>query len=100
MDATEWVRIPGGGAGNGIAVLQGWRFFPQTNRERDHAPLEEFQRQSRTCPSRLATWASGRARSATAPLPGTPTRFSVLPVDHTPGGPIRVSRRLTPPAFD
>src|SRR3984957_15299099 len=66
----KWVHIPGGGAvgevgpgagsqgpdppvasraialrnaGNGIAVLQGWRFFPLAQRDRDHAPLAEFQ---------------------------------------------------------
>jgi hypothetical protein len=70
----KWVQIPGGGAvgetgsgdgsagpdtpvvylaiglrnaGNGIAVLQGWRFFPETHRDREHAPLSEFQRQNR-----------------------------------------------------
>jgi hypothetical protein len=70
----KWVQIPGGGAvgevgvgdgsmgsnthvvylaialrnaGNGIAVLQGWRFFPEANRDTEHAPLEEFQRQTR-----------------------------------------------------
>ena len=70
----KWVQIPGGGAvgavgpgdgslgantpvvylaialrnaGNGIAVLQGWRFFPGARRDRDHAPLEEFQPQTR-----------------------------------------------------
>jgi hypothetical protein len=71
---AKWVQIPGGGAvaevgpgngsmgsgtpvvylaialrnaGNGIAVLHGWRFFPQTHRDAEHAPLEEFQRQNR-----------------------------------------------------
>lgn len=70
----KWVRIPGGGAvgeigpgegstgpdtevvylaialrnnGNGIAVLHGWRFSPGWNRDEEHAPLEEFQRQNR-----------------------------------------------------
>lgn len=70
----KWVRIPGGGAvgeispgdgsmgpdtpviylaialrnaGNGIAVLHGWRFFPEARRDAQHAPLEEFQRQNR-----------------------------------------------------
>jgi hypothetical protein len=70
----KWVKIPGGGAvakigpgdgstgsdtpviylaialrnvGNGIAVLQGWRFFPEAHRDQEHAPLEEFQRQTR-----------------------------------------------------
>ena len=70
----KWVQIPGGGAvaeigagtgsmgsntqvvylalalrnaGNGIAVLQGWRFFPAANRDTSHAPLEEFQAQTR-----------------------------------------------------
>ena len=67
---TKWVRIPGGGAvgevgpgdgsmgpdtpvvylavalrnaGNGIAVLHGWRFFPDWHRDQEHAPLEEFE---------------------------------------------------------
>jgi hypothetical protein len=71
---TKWVRIPGGGAvgevspgdgtegpetpvvylaialrnaGNGIAVLHGWRFYPDWRRDVQHAPLEEFQRQNR-----------------------------------------------------
>jgi hypothetical protein len=71
---AKWVHIPGGGAvgevspgegtlgsqtpvvylaialrnaGNGIAVLHGWRFFPDPHRDAQHAPLEEFQRQSR-----------------------------------------------------
>jgi hypothetical protein len=70
----KWVRIPGGGAvaeagsgdgaagagttvvylaiglrnaGNGIAVLQGWRFFAGARRETEHAPLTEFRRQNR-----------------------------------------------------
>jgi hypothetical protein len=70
----KWVQIPGGGAvgevgpgdgsagpqtpvvylamalrnaGNGIAVLQGWRFFPEAHRDVEHAPVEEFQRQTR-----------------------------------------------------
>ena len=70
----KWVKIPGGGAagevspgegsagpdtqviylaialrnaGNGIAVLDGWRFYPEAHRDQDHAPLEEFQRQTR-----------------------------------------------------
>jgi hypothetical protein len=70
----KWVRIPGGGAvgevsvsrrsgdpdypivylaiglrnaGNGIAVLHGWRFFPGRLREEDHARPDEFQRQTR-----------------------------------------------------
>jgi hypothetical protein len=71
---AKWVQIPGGGAvgevgsgdgsmgsdtpvvylaiaqrnaGSGIAVLDGWRFFPAAHRDEDHAPLEEFQRQTR-----------------------------------------------------
>jgi hypothetical protein len=69
----KWVRIPGGGAvaevgggdgsmgsdpaiylaialrnaGSGIAVLHGWRFYPEWYREDNHAPLEEFVRQTR-----------------------------------------------------
>jgi hypothetical protein len=71
---TKWVRIPGGGAvgevgpgegsmgpdtavvylavalrnaGNGIAVLHGWYFYPDWHRDVQHAPLEDFQRQNR-----------------------------------------------------
>jgi hypothetical protein len=71
---AKWVHIPGGGAvgevspglgsmgseipvvylaialrnaGNGIAVLHGWRFYPDAHRDAQHAPLEEFQRQTR-----------------------------------------------------
>ena len=71
---TKWVRIPGAGAvgevgpgdgsmgpdtpvvylaialrnaGNGIAVLHGWRFYPEWHRDIEHAALEEFQRQNR-----------------------------------------------------
>ena len=70
----KWVHIPGGGAvaevgpgqgsagpdtpvvylaialrnaGNGIAVLHGWRFYPDAHRDTQHSPLEEFQRQNR-----------------------------------------------------
>jgi len=70
----KWVRVPGGGAvgevspgegsmgpdtpvvylaialrnaGNGIAVLHGWHFYPDAHRDTEHAPLEEFQRQNR-----------------------------------------------------
>ncbi|MFY9926413.1 MAG: hypothetical protein WAK82_00270, partial [Streptosporangiaceae bacterium] len=68
-----WVPIPGGGAvgqvgardgspgeddviylaialrnaGNGIAVLHGWHFYPQWHRDDAHASLEEFRRQTR-----------------------------------------------------
>jgi hypothetical protein len=34
-------------AGNGIAVLHGWRFFPELHRDQGHAPLEDFRAQSR-----------------------------------------------------
>ena len=34
-------------AGNGIAVLHGWRFYPDAHRDPQHAPLEEFHRQNR-----------------------------------------------------
>jgi hypothetical protein len=70
---SKWVRIPGGGAvgevgggandaplgapiylamslrnvGSGIAVLHGWHFYPAWTRESEHAPLDEFVRQTR-----------------------------------------------------
>ena len=71
---AKWVHVPGGGAvgevspgrgsmgpdtpvvylaialrnaGNGIAVLHGWHFYPDAHRDTQHAPLEEFQRQNR-----------------------------------------------------
>jgi hypothetical protein len=71
---SKWVHIPGAGAvaevspgdgsmgpdtpvvylalalrnaGNGIAVLHGWRFYPDPHRDPQHAQLEEFQRQNR-----------------------------------------------------
>jgi hypothetical protein len=34
-------------AGNGIAVLHGWRFHPAWNRNDEHSPLQEFRRQTR-----------------------------------------------------
>jgi hypothetical protein len=69
----KWVHIPGGGAvgevgptdgptgpddpvylavalrnaGSGIAVMHGWRFYPEWRHEDEHAPLDEFQRQTR-----------------------------------------------------
>ncbi len=70
----KWVRVPGGGAvaevgagdgslgpdtpvvylaialrnaGSGIAVLHGWRFYPEWHQDRQHAPLEEFRPQTR-----------------------------------------------------
>src|SRR5438105_4833738 len=65
---SHWVHAPGGGAaveasdaavyfaislrnvGTGIAVLHGWRLYPQARYSGvnpDHAPLEEFQRLTR-----------------------------------------------------
>jgi hypothetical protein len=70
----KWLRIPAGSAaaelgggdgsmgaaddvvylalglrnvGNGMAVLHGWRFYPEWLRVPEHASLEEFRRQSR-----------------------------------------------------
>jgi hypothetical protein len=70
----KWVLIPGGGAvgevgggdgtmgpadgvvymavglrnaGSGIAVLHGWHFYPDWHRDSEHAPLEEFEPQTR-----------------------------------------------------
>ncbi len=70
----KWVLVPGGGAvgevgggdgtmgpadgvvylavglrnaGSGIAVLRGWHFYPDWHRDSEHAPVEEFERQTR-----------------------------------------------------
>jgi hypothetical protein len=101
-------------AGNGIAVLHGWRFFPEAHRDADHAPLEEFQRQTRDLfiPVQDVGFWQGAFRDTTAPgyqaardriearEPWTIellyadheggqraiTRFTAFPVDHqTPG---------------
>ena len=34
-------------AGNGLAVLHGWHFYPEWHRDDQHAPLGEFRRQTR-----------------------------------------------------
>jgi hypothetical protein len=61
----KWVSVPGSGAvaeasneavylaisvrnvGSGIAVLDGWRFYPEWSPPEEHAPLEEFTRLTR-----------------------------------------------------
>ena len=61
----KWVQAPGAGGvaeasddavylaislrnvGSGIAVLHGWRFYPEWVRSDEHAPLEEFTRLTR-----------------------------------------------------
>jgi hypothetical protein len=45
--------------GNGMAVLHGWRFYPDGYRAREHAPLEEFRAQTRdlyVAPSDIGFW--------------------------------------------
>ena len=98
---TKWVRIPGGGAvgevgpgdgsmgpdtpvvylavalrnaGNGIAVLHGWRFFPDWHRDQEHAPLEEFERQNRDLYIPVGDVGFWQGRSATPSMPGTTRR--------------------------
>jgi len=95
---TKWVRIPGGGAvgevgpgegsmgpdtpvvylalalrnaGNGIAVLHGWRFFPDWHRDQEHAPLEEFERQNRDLYIPVGDVGFWQGRSATPSMLGT-----------------------------
>jgi hypothetical protein len=46
-DAVIYLAVSLRNAGNGLAVLHGWRFYPGWHREPEHAPLEEFRRQNR-----------------------------------------------------
>jgi hypothetical protein len=84
----KWLVAPGGGAaaeatdeavyfviairnvGNGIAVLHGWRFYPERHiASNDHAPLDEFNRLSRdiyVAPSDVGFW-QGSFRDASSP---------------------------------
>jgi len=48
-DSTIYLAIALRNVGTGIAVLHGWRFWPEPRlgNQADHAPLEEFQRLTR-----------------------------------------------------
>jgi hypothetical protein len=100
--------------GNGMAVLLGWRFYPEWYRSPEHSPLEEFRPQTRDLfvpPSDTGFWQAafrdpddpeyGAARKTIAEnqswtvelLYGdteggqrTVTRFQAFPRDSTEGG--------------
>ena len=131
----KWVQIPGGeavgevspgegsqgdqtsvvylaialrNAGNGIAVLHGWRFFPEAHRDEDHAPLEEFQRQNRDlyiAVGEVGFWqgafrdtsAPGYAAARKAVEAHEPWTVELLYADHE-GGQRAVSRFIALPA--
>jgi hypothetical protein len=46
-DETVYLAISIRNVGRGIAVLHGWRFYPEWIRSDDHAPLDEFTRLTR-----------------------------------------------------
>jgi hypothetical protein len=46
-DAVVYLAVGLRNAGNGLAVLHGWRFYPDWRRDEEHSPLGEFRRQTR-----------------------------------------------------
>jgi hypothetical protein len=46
-DAPVYLALSLRNVGNGIAVMHGWHFYPDWYRDDEHAPLEDFQRQTR-----------------------------------------------------
>ena len=95
-------------AGNGIAVLHGWRFFPGAHRDEEHAPLEEFQRQNRDlyiAVGEVGFWqgafrdtsALGYAAARQAVEAHEPWTVELLYADHE-GGQRAVSRFIVLPA--
>jgi hypothetical protein len=46
-DAPVYLALALRNAGSGIAVMHGWRFYPEWHRDNTHAPVEEFERQNR-----------------------------------------------------
>ena len=47
QDDAVYLAVGLRNAGNGIAVLCGWRFYPDWHRDEQHAPLEQFRTQTR-----------------------------------------------------
>jgi hypothetical protein len=47
QDAVVYLAVGLRNAGNGLAVMHGWRFYPERHRDDEHSPLEEFRRQNR-----------------------------------------------------
>ena len=126
----KWLHAPGGGGaieatdeaiymglavrnvGNGIAVLHGWRFYPEavTSGAPDHAPLEDFTRLSRdiyVAPSDVGFW-QGAFREPSSPEfreakeaieAGRPVSVEILYGDHE-GGQRAVTRFMMSPGRD
>jgi hypothetical protein len=46
-DAPVYLALALRNAGSGIAVMHGWRFYPEWQRDDVHAPIGEFERQNR-----------------------------------------------------
>ena len=46
-DGVVYMAVGLRNAGSGIAVLHGWHFYPDWHRDSEHAPLEEFEPQTR-----------------------------------------------------
>ncbi len=46
-DAPVHLALALRNAGSGIAVMHGWRFYPEWHRDNAHAPIGEFERQNR-----------------------------------------------------
>jgi len=46
-DSVVYLAVGLRNAGSGLAVLHGWRFYPEWHMDDQHAPMEEFRRQNR-----------------------------------------------------
>jgi hypothetical protein len=71
-EATEeavYLGIPVRNVGSGIAVLHGWRFYPESSLRTDHAPLKEFVRLTLDlyiAPGDIGSW-QGTFRDSSSP---------------------------------
>jgi len=88
----HWARLSGAGAvaetaddnlylamsvrnaGSGVAVIHGWHLVLQDlHQDHPHAEPDEFRRSFGICTSPVTMSGSGRARSANATMPSTPS---------------------------